>query len=130
MKDKLSRFEAAMQKAMAAELRARVYRENRNQTWLQKEADVSASAWRGYFGVVTRQVPMGTVLRLAEAAGMTAGELITVAERDAPRYLTGLVTGIEADEADDLQVAIDRTQPQESLPPSMKRNEGRSAANE
>jgi hypothetical protein len=115
---------------MAAELKARVYRANRNQTWLQKESDVSASAWRLYFGAIERVVPIDVVIRLAQAVGMTAGELTTIAERDAPKYLAGDVKGIDGDEAADLQQAIDRSQPHPSLPPSMKRYEGRSATGE
>jgi hypothetical protein len=134
MKQQMRKFDVAMQQAIAAELKSRIYRENRNQTWLQKESGVKPTPWRYYFGsnrsLPDRNVPLDVVRRLAEAAGMTTGELVTIAERNAPNYLLELVKGMKSDEADELLSAIDRTRNPRPLPTSKERNARRSAIGE
>lgn len=130
MSRRMSRFDVAMQRAMAAEMRSRVGRMNRTQSWLQKTAEVPTPTWRKYFvdGAIERVVPMDAVRRLAEALEMTAGELTTIAERDAEKYLTDAVGGTDAERAD-LQASINRRAGR-NLPASMEQNPGRSAIGE
>lgn len=101
----------AMQRAMAAEIGARLGRQHKPVTWLQREAGIPASTWRKYFvpGAITRDVPLSVVQSIARVLGMTAGQLITLSEETAPDYYAESMKGISAAEREELQAAVDRS---------------------
>lgn len=105
----------ALQAAMAEEIRSRLGRMNKSQAWLGRQARISPSAWRRYFTAeaIDREVPLGTVKRIADVLAMTSGELITIAEDNAPRYVAQFMTGISDAERADLEAAIERVRPTE-----------------
>jgi len=100
----------ALQRAMAAEIGARLGRAHKPVSWLQREAGVPASTWRKYFveGAITRDVPLSVVQRIARVLGISAGDLIKLAEDCADQYLAVSMKGLSAAEVADLQAAIDR----------------------
>jgi hypothetical protein len=103
----------ALQRAMAAEIRSRLGRMNRTQAWLQGQAHIPQATWRKYFteGAESREVPLAVVRRIAEHLGCTTGELIAIAERDAPQYMADM-PGASAEEREDLRQAIERNAPE------------------
>jgi len=113
----MEQMSIAIQRAMAAEIRSRLGYMNRTQKWLQDQADVRSSTWRKYFteGAITREVPMPTVQRIAAVLGMTTGELVTIAEINAPEFIADL-PGISEQERDDLRRAIERNAPRKRRP--------------
>jgi hypothetical protein len=68
------------QHALAAEIRAEAAAQRITAKQLQKTVNVSSSAWANYFNTCTRDVPMGVVVSVAEALGMTGSELLQRAE--------------------------------------------------
>ena len=103
----------AMQRAMAAEVRSRLGYMNRTQSWLQEQAKVPAATWRKYFtdGAVERDVPLVVVQRIADVLGMTAGELITLAEEHSVEFMADSIRGASDAERKDLRSAIERARP-------------------
>jgi hypothetical protein len=108
----MEQISVATQRAMAAEIRSRLGRMNRTQKWLQDNAPVPQGTWRKYFteGAISREVPLVTVSRIARTLGMTTGELVAIAERDADQYMTDLPGTTEA-EREDLRLAVERNKP-------------------
>jgi len=68
------------QHALAAEIRAESAAQQISAKDMQKAVGVSSSAWSNYFVACTRDVPMGVVVAVAEALGMTGSELLRRAE--------------------------------------------------
>jgi len=68
------------QHALAAEIRAESAAQRISAKDMQKAIGVSSSAWSNYFVACTRDVPMGVVVAVAEALGMTGSELLRRAE--------------------------------------------------
>jgi hypothetical protein len=107
----------AVQRAMAAEIRSRLGYMNRSQAWLQDKAEVPSATWRKYFteGAIERDVPLAAVERIARVLDMTTGELVTLAEQEAPRFFAEDLAGATPAEKEDLRRAIDRARPRRNL---------------
>lgn len=103
----------ATQRAMAAEIRSRLGYMNRSQAWLQKQAEVPSATWRKYFteGAIEREVPLPTVARIASVLGMTTGQLVSIAEENAPAFAVEMISGATEAEKEDLRRAMERTRP-------------------
>lgn len=101
---------------MAAEIRSRLGYMNRTQSWLQDKAKVPSATWRKYFteGAIERDVPLVVVQRISAALGITAGELITLAEESAPEFVVEDLAGATPAEKKDLRQAIKRARPARS----------------
>lgn len=97
----------AIQAAMAAEIGARLGRMHKSDRWLQQQAGIKPASWRRYFREYSRDLPLSVVAAIAPVLDMTAGELLTIAERDAPLFASQ-VMNVSAAEAADLDKAVRR----------------------
>jgi hypothetical protein len=68
------------QQALAAEIRAEAAAQRITAKDMQRATGVSSSAWSNYFVACVRDVPIGVVIAVAEALGMTGSELLHRAE--------------------------------------------------
>lgn len=123
---RMDSYDVAVQRAMAAEIRALLGYRNRSQAWLQREAGVPAPTWRKYFteGAIERDVPMRVVRNIAEVLGVSAGELVTKAEDEAPRFMVDDIKGISDAERSELRAAVDSNRPQKQTLPTTRRRTG------
>jgi hypothetical protein len=75
------------QRALAAEVRAEMGKQQVKASALQKALGISSTAWGTYFVQCTRDVPVSVIFGVAEHLGMTGSELLRraeVASADAP----------------------------------------------
>lgn len=70
----------AKQRALAAEVRAEMGRQNIKAAPIQRALGISSTAWGTYFVQCTRDVPISVVQAVAEYLGLTGSELLRRAE--------------------------------------------------
>jgi transcriptional regulator with XRE-family HTH domain len=78
--------DAAVQRALAAEIRALMSRRDMTHSELAYAAGVSPSAYRTYFRTYTRDVPMKVLIAIADVLDVRASMLLAAAEASASEY--------------------------------------------
>lgn len=66
----------AVQRALAAEIRAEMARQNLTHKALREAAGISASAYRTHFRVFARDLPMSEYLAVCDVLGVSAGDVM------------------------------------------------------
>ena len=112
---RLDAQDVALQLAMAEEIRARLARmgpHGRSRAWLEREAGISAPSYGRYFVKVQRAAPLSVIQAIANVLEMSTGELISLAEREAPKFEADLLPGATERERTLLREAIEGAEPQ------------------
>lgn len=105
--------DVATQLAMAEEIRVRlaIMGPQYNRAWLEREAGISAPSYGRYFVKISRPVPLSAIQAIASVLGMSTGELITLAEKKAPKYEAEMMAGASEAERNLLREAIEAADP-------------------
>jgi len=77
------------QRALAAEVRAEMGRQNLKAAPIQRSLGISSTAWGTYFVQCSRDVPMSVVVGVAEYLGLPVSELLRRAEVTAESFESG-----------------------------------------